>query len=67
MASVRQSKKGLGFIKVNGKPIDIVEPEGLRIKICEPLFILGAEKFKGLAIRVRVRGGGYVAQLYAIR
>ena len=35
--------------------------KGLRIKVCEPLLILGADKFKGLAIRVRVRGGGYVA------
>ena len=52
---------GLGFIRINGKPIDIIEPEGLRIKVCEPLLILGADKFKNLAIRVKVRGGGYVA------
>ena len=67
VAAVRQSKKGLGFIKINGKPIDIIEPEGLRMKVCEPLLILGADKFKELDIRVRVRGGGYVSQLYAIR
>eukprot|EP00828_Plagiopyla_frontata_P028264 TRINITY_DN365_c0_g1_i11.p1 TRINITY_DN365_c0_g1~~TRINITY_DN365_c0_g1_i11.p1 ORF type:complete len:191 (+),score=36.69 TRINITY_DN365_c0_g1_i11:122-694(+) len=67
VASVRECKNDLGFIRVNGKPIDIIEPEGLRIKVCEPLLILGADKFKNLAIRVKVRGGGYVAQLYAIR
>eukprot|EP00828_Plagiopyla_frontata_P028268 TRINITY_DN365_c0_g1_i9.p1 TRINITY_DN365_c0_g1~~TRINITY_DN365_c0_g1_i9.p1 ORF type:complete len:178 (+),score=17.85 TRINITY_DN365_c0_g1_i9:174-707(+) len=67
VASVREAKEGLGFIRINGKPIDIIEPEGLRIKVCEPLLIVGAEKFKNLAIRVKVRGGGYVAQLYAIR
>ena len=57
----------MGFIKINGKPLDIIEPEGLRMKVCEPLLILGTDKFKSLDIRVKVRGGGYVAQLYAIR
>merc|ERR1712193_567841 len=37
-------KKGKGLIKVNGVPIELVQPESLRVK-----------------------GGGYPSQLYAIR
>ena len=33
----------------------------------EPIFLLGANKFKDLNIRVRVRGGGSTSQLLAIR
>lgn len=33
----------------------------------EPLLLLGAEKFMGVDIRVRVKGGGHVSQVYAIR
>ena len=29
--------------------------------------LLGAEKFMGVDIRVRVKGGGHVSQVYAIR
>jgi small subunit ribosomal protein S16e len=30
----------------------------------EPFLLLGKEKFAGVDIRVRVRGGGHVAQIY---
>ena len=30
----------------------------------EPLLLLGKERFAGVDIRVRVRGGGHVAQIY---
>lgn len=33
----------------------------------EPIFLLGANRFKDLNIRVRVRGGGSTSQLLAIR
>lgn len=58
---------GKGTITVNRVPIQNIEPKTLRIKIFEPLLILGANNFAGLKIRVRVRGGGQVAQLYAAR
>mmetsp|Transcript_7912 Transcript_7912/g.18841 ORF Transcript_7912/g.18841 Transcript_7912/m.18841 type:complete len:148 (-) Transcript_7912:73-516(-) len=58
---------GKGMIKVNGVPLELVEPEGLRIKVFEPLLILGAERFAELDIRVRVNGGGRTSQIYAVR
>jgi small subunit ribosomal protein S16e len=30
----------------------------------EPLLLLGKEKFEGVDIRVRVKGGGHVARIY---
>merc|ERR1711872_154056 len=38
-----------------------------RVKIEEPLMLLGKQRFEGVDIRIRVRGGGHVAQIYAIR
>lgn len=33
----------------------------------EPILLLGSSRFSGVDIRIRVRGGGYVSQVYAIR
>lgn len=33
----------------------------------EPLYILGLHRFEKVDIRIRVSGGGYVSQAYAIR
>jgi len=52
---------------VNGQPIENLEPEVLRYKAFEPVLILGDEKFANLDIRIRVKGGGITAQIYAIR
>jgi small subunit ribosomal protein S16e len=60
-------QEGKGTITLNRIPIQNVEPKTLRIKIFEPILILGVEHFSGLKIKVRVSGGGPVAQLYAAR
>ena len=60
-------KRGNGLIKVNGRPLDVVEPQVLKYKLMEPILLLGQEKFSGVDIRVKVRGGGQVAQIYAVR
>ena len=51
-------------MKLNGQPIDILQPESLRMKAIEPVLLLGAERFANLDIRVTARGGGRVAQIY---
>jgi len=61
------AKEGRGLIKVNGQPIEHIEPEQLRLKAFEPVLLLGQEKFNSLDIRIRVKGGGMTAQIYAIR
>ena len=65
--AVATCKAGNGLIRVNGAPIDVLEPSTLRIKVYEPILLLGAKTFSGVDIRVRVRGGGYTGQVYAIR
>ena len=60
-------QEGTGVLRVNGKPINLIEPASMRMKVYEPVFILGANRFKDLAIRVRVRGGGSMAQVMAVR
>ena len=60
-------KPGKGSIRINGQPLELVEPEPLRLKVQEPILLLGAEKFANVDMRIRVKGGGYVSQIYAIR
>lgn len=65
--AVAFAKQGRGLIKVNGQPIENIEPEVLRLKVFEPVLIVGQDKFSSLDIRIRVKGGGITAQIYAIR
>ena len=65
--AVAHCKRGNGLIKINGRPINCMEPEILRVKLEEPVLLLGKERFAGVDIRVRVKGGGHVSQIYAIR
>merc|ERR1711992_213012 len=65
--AVATCKSGKGLIKVNGKPLEQIEPKALQFKLQEPLLIVGKEKFAGVDIRIRVSGGGRIAQVYAIR
>lgn len=60
-------RAGKGVFRVNGSPVDLLEPAALRVKVMEPVLLLGLQRFQNLDIRVRVRGSGYVAQIYAIR
>jgi small subunit ribosomal protein S16e len=65
--AVATVKAGTGVIRVNGSPLDIIEPAPLRIKVYEPVLLLGTKTFANVDIRVRSRGGGYTTQIYAIR
>ena len=65
--AVATATSGNGFIKVNGKSLSLVEPESLRMKVYEPILLVGGNKFKDINIRVRVQGGGPSNQIYAIR
>lgn len=59
--------RGKGMIRINGQPLELIQPELLRLKVQEPILLLGASRFEGVDIRIRVSGGGYVSQIYAIR
>ncbi|KAJ2786886.1 40S ribosomal protein S16 [Coemansia interrupta] len=65
--AVAHVKRGKGMIRINGQPLELLEPEILRFKVYEAILVVGEDKFAGLDIRVRVRGGGQTSQVYAIR
>lgn len=54
------------MIRVNGVPLELIQPETLRLKVFEPILILGKERFANVDIRVRVQGGGQTSQIYGI-
>merc|ERR1712166_79868 len=60
-------KKGASRVKINGVPIELVEPEVLRYKVWEPILLLGANRYSDVDIRIHVKGGGYTSQIYAVR
>jgi small subunit ribosomal protein S16e len=65
--AVTHCKRGRGLIKINGAPIELVEPEILRFKALEPILLLGKSRFAGVDMRIRVKGGGKTSQTYATR
>ena len=40
-AATVKPAKGSGMVRVNGVPLELVEPELLRIKVFEPILLLG--------------------------
>ena len=61
------AREGKGLIRINGSPINLVQPEILRFKVYEPVLVAGEDTFANIDIRVRVKGGGHTSQIYAIR
>ena len=60
-------KPGLGRVRINRTPLEILEPEIAREKIREPLIQAGEEVWKDLDIEVKAIGGGYMGQAEAAR
>ena len=59
-------KKGVGKVRVNNVPIDMVEPEVAREMILVPLEIgISEDNRNKIEISVRVSGGGFMGQSYA--
>lgn len=63
-------KEGKGAVRINKKPLEIIEPEVVRAKLAEPLFI--ASQFPDINIasidvEVTTTGGGFIGQAEAAR
>lgn len=58
--------EGQGIVKINNKPLDIVEPRLARLKLEEPLILAGDIANK-VNISVNVIGGGFMSQADASR
>jgi small subunit ribosomal protein S9 len=59
-------REGKGRIRVNKKPLEIVEPELVRLKMSEPLEF-AANVVPTVDIDVNVQGGGIFGQAGAVR
>lgn len=59
-------QKGTGVVRVNDRPLELLEPESARLKIREPLLMVG-ERWKSIDIHVDVQGGGIMGQASAAR
>jgi small subunit ribosomal protein S9 len=60
-------KDGTGRVLINGKPIEIIEPEIVRMKLLEPFYFLEDKTRQSVDIKVKVKGGGYMGQADAAR
>ena len=57
--------KGVGKIRVNNIPVEMINPETAREVILAPLEVIGEEFRDRIDISVRVRGGGFMGQAYS--
>jgi len=61
------TRPGKGRVRINSVPLEIYPSELARMKIQEPLMLVGEKITSKIDIIVRVRGGGVVGQADAIR
>jgi len=57
--------KGVGKIRINNVPVEMINPETAREVILAPLEVIGEEFRDKVDISVRVRGGGFMGQAYS--
>jgi small subunit ribosomal protein S9 len=60
-------REGQGRVRVNARPVELVEPEISRLKMLEPFRIAGEDLRSDVDIDVRVSGGGVSGQADAVR
>jgi small subunit ribosomal protein S9 len=60
-------KPGVGRVRINMIPVEILEPEIAREKIMEPLLQAGEDVWKQMDMDVKTSGGGYMGQAEAAR
>ncbi|AEH35377.1 MULTISPECIES: 30S ribosomal protein S9 [Halopiger] len=60
-------RDGEGRVRINSKPVELVEPEMSRLKMLEPFRIAGEDLRSEMDIDVRVEGGGISGQADAVR
>ena len=59
-------REGSGQVRINSRPVELVEPEPARLKMLEP-FRLAEDRREGVDINIDVDGGGVIGQADAAR
>ncbi|NHJ02256.1 MAG: 30S ribosomal protein S9 [Candidatus Heimdallarchaeota archaeon] len=60
-------KDGKGRVLINGKPLEVIEPKIVRMKLTEPFLLLKEKLRTSIDITVKVKGGGFMGQADAAR
>lgn len=60
-------RRGRGFVRVNGTPVELIPIEVAKLKIMEPLLLVGEKIRNSVDIDIKVSGGGYMSQAEACR
>ncbi|RZB29252.1 MAG: small subunit ribosomal protein S9 [Candidatus Argoarchaeum ethanivorans] len=60
-------KEGKGCIRINKVPIEIIEPELVRLKMIEPVRLCNDDVINSIDVNVVVKGGGIMGQAGAVR
>ena len=60
-------RDGSGKVRVNSRPVELVEPEMARLKMLEPFRIAGEDLRAEVDMEVQVSGGGFSGQADAVR
>jgi small subunit ribosomal protein S9 len=60
-------RDGTGKVRVNSRPVELVEPEQSRLKMLEPLRIAEEDIRGRVDVDVSVEGGGFAGQADATR
>lgn len=58
---------GNGKVFINNTPLEIFRPAIAKLKIQEPIFVVGEEFSSKVDVNVMIQGGGYMAQAEAAR
>jgi len=60
-------REGEGRVRVNSRPVELVDPELARLKMLEPFRIASDDLREAVDVTVTVEGGGVMGQADAIR
>ncbi|MFW6003155.1 MAG: 30S ribosomal protein S9 [Halanaeroarchaeum sp.] len=60
-------RDGEGRVRINSRPIELVEPEMARLKMLEPFRIADEDLREAVDVDVTIRGGGFAGQADAVR
>jgi len=58
---------GEGRVRINSRPVELVDPELARLKMLEPFRIAGEDVRDSVDVDVEVSGGGVAGQADAVR
>ena len=59
-------REGVGRVRINSKPVELIEPEISRLKMLEPFRVVEDVR-DGIDVDVTVSGGGITGQADAVR